>query len=139
MAYGGARLTPLGRRLLAERVRSGWTISKAAEAAGISRQTGSKWIGRFRREGASGLVDRRSAVHRQARAHQADLVERVCARRRELRAGVWTEATRSGMPSARRISAVAWYPFAAPITPPAGSSTGARPEPWRASTAEAQK
>ena len=49
MAHPSARLTPKGRRLLVDRVRSGWTITKAADAAGISRQTGSKWVGRFRR------------------------------------------------------------------------------------------
>jgi transposase InsO family protein len=87
MAHASARLTPKGRRLLIDRVGSGWTITKAAQAAGISRQTGSKWVGRYRREGDPGLVDRPSAAHRQARAHPAWLVERLCARRRELRAG----------------------------------------------------
>ena len=87
MAHASARLTPRGRRLLVERVGSGWTITRAAEAAGISRQTGSKWIGRFRREGEAGLVDRRSAARRQARAHPTHLVERVCARCLELHAG----------------------------------------------------
>ncbi len=43
MAHPNARLTPHGRRLLAARVRSGWTITRAAEAAGISRQSGSKY------------------------------------------------------------------------------------------------
>ena len=98
MAHASARLTPKGRQLLVEPVRSGWTITRAAQAAGISRQTGSKWIGRFRREGASGLVDRRSAVHRQARAHPAALVEAVCARRLELRAGPHVLGWETGLP-----------------------------------------
>ena len=87
MAHPSARLTPKGRQLLVDRVRDGWTITRAAGAAGISRQTGSKWLGRFRQEGEVGLVDRSSAVHRQARAHPTDVVEAVCARRLELRAG----------------------------------------------------
>lgn len=87
MSHASARLTPRGRRLLVDRVRSGWTVTLAADAAGISRQTGSKWIGRFRREGEPGLRDRSSAVHHQARAHPASLVERLCARRPELRVG----------------------------------------------------
>ena len=87
MAHPSARLTPKGRQLLVNRVRDGWTITKAADAAGISRQTGSKWLWRFRREGEPGLADRSSAVHHQARAHPADLVEQVCARRLELHAG----------------------------------------------------
>jgi transposase InsO family protein len=77
----------MGRKLLVDRVRDGWTITRAADAAGVSRQTGSKWLWRFRREGPPGLADRSSAVHRQARAHPADVVEAVCARRLELRAG----------------------------------------------------
>ena len=97
MAHASARLTPRGRRLLVERVRSGWTITKAAEAAGISRQTGSKWVGRFRREGDTGLVDRSSAAHRQPRAHPAALVEQLCARRRELKVGPHVLAWESGL------------------------------------------
>ena len=42
MSHPNARLTPHGRRLLADRIRAGWTITAAANAAGISRQTGSK-------------------------------------------------------------------------------------------------
>ena len=97
MAHPSARLTPKGRQLLVDRVRDGWTITKAADAAGISRQTGSKWLGRYRREGAPGLVDRTSAVHRQARAHPAELVEAVCARRLELRAGPHVLAWEAGL------------------------------------------
>jgi transposase InsO family protein len=98
MAHASARLTPLGRRLLVERVRSGWTITRAADAAGISRQTGSKWVGRYRREGEPGLADRSSAVHRQARAYPASLVERLCARRRELRVGPHVLGWEAGVP-----------------------------------------
>ena len=98
MAHASARLTPKGRQLLVQRVRSGWTITHAAHAAGISRQTGSKWIARFRLEGASGLVDRTSIVHRQARAHPMTLVEAICARRRELRAGPHVLAWETGLP-----------------------------------------
>ena len=87
MAHPSARLTPKGRELLVERIASGWTITRAADAAGISRQSGSKWLWRFRREGAAGLADRSSAVHHQARAHPAEIVATVCARRLELRAG----------------------------------------------------
>jgi transposase len=55
MAHASARLTPLGRRLLVDRIGSGWTITRASYAAGISRQTGSKWWSRFQREGNRGL------------------------------------------------------------------------------------
>ena len=46
--HPNARLTPHGRALLAERIRAGWTITAAARAAGVSRQTGSKWWRRAR-------------------------------------------------------------------------------------------
>ena len=87
MAHANARLTPRGRALLVERISSGWTITRAAEAAGVSRQSGSKWWSRFRREGLAGLLDRSSAVRHQAHAHPPELVARLCARRRELRVG----------------------------------------------------
>lgn len=98
MSHANARLTPKGRSILVERIGSGWTITAAARAAGISRQTGSKWWSRFRSEGALGLVDRRSVVRHQARAHPADLVARLCARRCELRVGPHVLAWESGLP-----------------------------------------
>ena len=87
MSHPNARLPPHGRRLLADRIRSGWTVTAAARFVGISRQTGSKWAGRQRREGDAGLVDRSSAARRQPRAHPASLVARLYARRREDRVG----------------------------------------------------
>ena len=84
MAHPNARLTPRGRALLASRVAGGWTITAAAQAAGISRQTGSKWWHRAR---LGELTDRPSRVHRQARAHPAELAAAVCARRLETRLG----------------------------------------------------
>jgi hypothetical protein len=65
MSHPRARLTTHGRLLLCARIeRDGWRVREAAEAAGISRQTASKWLGRWRREGASGLADRCSRPHR---------------------------------------------------------------------------
>jgi len=94
MAHPNARLTPHGRRLLADRVRAGWTITAAARAAGISRQTGSKW---WHRAQMGCLADRTSTVDHQARRHPAELVEQLCARRRELRVGPHVLAWESGL------------------------------------------
>ena len=94
MSHPNARLTPHGRRLLADRIRAGWTITAAARAAGISRQTGSKWWHRAR---VGLLIDRSSAVHRQARRHPPELVARLCARRRELRVGPHILAWEAGL------------------------------------------
>jgi len=97
MAHANACLTPRGRQVLVTRIAAGWPVSRAALAAGISRQTGSKWWNRYRCEGAAGLIDRRSAVHRQARAHSADLAEHLCRLRREQRVGPHRLAWQTGI------------------------------------------
>ena len=61
MSHPNALLTVSGRRLLCVRVLSdGWTVTSAARAAGISRQTAHKWLRRFFEHGESGLSDRSS-------------------------------------------------------------------------------
>jgi transposase InsO family protein len=87
MAHPSAALTPRSRRLLVERIAAGWTITRAAGAVSVSRQTGSKWWRRFRDEGLAGLHDRSSARHHSARRHPPELVAAICRRRRELRLG----------------------------------------------------
>lgn len=94
MAHPNARLNAHGRSLLADRIRSGWTITRAADAAGISRQTGSKW---WHRAQHGILTDRSSAVHHQARQHSAELVASLCARRRERRVGPHRLAWEAGL------------------------------------------
>jgi transposase len=42
-------------------VGQGWTLAAAAEAAGVSVRTISKWLCRYRAEGEQGLLDRCSA------------------------------------------------------------------------------
>jgi transposase InsO family protein len=60
--HANARLSLKGRELLIARVQdAGWSLSAAAEAAGISDRTARKWIARHRAEGPLGLVDRSSA------------------------------------------------------------------------------
>jgi hypothetical protein len=59
--HANARLSLKGRELLIDRVGSaGWSLSAAAEAAGISDRTARKWIGRHWAEGRDGLMDRSS-------------------------------------------------------------------------------
>jgi transposase InsO family protein len=65
----------------------GWPVATAAEAQGISRATGYKWVRRFRLEGSAGLVDRSSRPHRSPRALPAAEVERILAARTEWRWG----------------------------------------------------
>ena len=50
--HGNARLSVKGRELLIDRVQhAGWSLSSAAEAAGISDRTARKWLARYRAEG----------------------------------------------------------------------------------------
>ena len=60
--HRNARLTPLGRQLLVERVcRQHVPLNHAAQDAGVSTRTASKWVARYRSEGIAGLEDRSSA------------------------------------------------------------------------------
>ena len=60
--HANARTCPHSRRLAVERVEvRGWTLAAAAEAAGVSVRTVSKWRRRYREEGEQGLLDRCSA------------------------------------------------------------------------------
>lgn len=63
--HRNAALSWQGRRRLAQRVVvDGWTLTAAAEAAGISVRCARKWVGRYRLEGDAGLLDRSSAPRR---------------------------------------------------------------------------
>jgi transposase InsO family protein len=68
----------LARRVVVE----GWTLSAAAEAAGVSVRCTRKWAGRYRSEGERGLLDRSSAPKRVANRTPADRVEAIAALRR---------------------------------------------------------
>jgi transposase InsO family protein len=60
--HANARLSPIGRRLLIDRIERGnWTVQAAAESAGVSERTARKWLARWRAEGEAGLGDRSSA------------------------------------------------------------------------------
>ena len=49
------------QRMVSRVVELGWSLARAAEAAGVSERTASKWVARYRGEGELGLVDRSSA------------------------------------------------------------------------------
>ena len=60
--HGNAKLSVKGRELLIERIEhAGWSLTQAAEAAGVSDRTARKWLARYRAEGCDGLLDRPSA------------------------------------------------------------------------------
>jgi transposase InsO family protein len=61
--HANARLTPLGRQLMCERIRLlGWTVADAAEAANISERTAYRWLVRY--DVGEPMTDRSSRPHR---------------------------------------------------------------------------
>ena len=63
--HANAKTTPHSRLLLVQRVEEeGWDVASAAEAVGVSRRCGFKWLARYRSEGWDGLHDRTSRPHR---------------------------------------------------------------------------
>ncbi|MEA2303315.1 MAG: hypothetical protein QOH43_595 [Solirubrobacteraceae bacterium] len=81
--HANARLSPIGRRLLVDRIeRESWTVRAAAESVGISERTARKWLARWRAEGPAGLVDRCSAPRVVANRTDPRTVAAICALRR---------------------------------------------------------
>jgi len=64
VSHPNARLTEYGRFLLVRRIEAGWTVSAAARASGVSRQTASTWFRRYPESGREGLADASSRPHR---------------------------------------------------------------------------
>jgi transposase InsO family protein len=83
--HGSAVLSQRQRRRLVVLVGSGMTIAAAAAIVGCSRQTGSKWVKRYRR--GEGLEDRSSRPHRSPRRASAAVESAVLRARHDLQAG----------------------------------------------------
>ena len=95
--HPNAKGTANSRLLMVRRIEEqGWSVSRAAEAAGYSDRSGYKWLRRYRDEGAGGLSDRPSAPHRVPRRTSAARVERILALRRKRRTA-WEIAQRQGL------------------------------------------
>jgi transposase InsO family protein len=81
--HGNAPFGPKGRATMARRVvERGWSLTEAAEAAGVSERTCSKWVGRYRTEGEAGLWDRSSEPRSVPHRTPEDRVEAIAALRR---------------------------------------------------------
>jgi transposase InsO family protein len=81
--HRNAKLSVKGRELLVERVEhAGWSLTQAAEAAGVSDRTARKWLARYRAEGSDGLLDRSSAPSTVANRTDERRVEVIAALRR---------------------------------------------------------
>lgn len=81
--HGNARTCPHSRLLIVRRVEEeGWSLAQAAAAAGVSERTASKWLSRWRAQGARGLQDRSCAPGRIPHRTPASRVEAIVALRR---------------------------------------------------------
>jgi transposase InsO family protein len=77
--HANAPLSPIGRRRVVDRVvEQRWPVMAAAEAAGVTERTVYRWLARFRREGAAGLVDRRSVPGHIPHKTPVDRVRVIC-------------------------------------------------------------
>lgn len=70
------------RRMVAQVVEQGRSITEAAQAAGVSDRTCSKWVSRYRAEGDAGLLDRSSAPRRVHNRTDERMVQLLAALRR---------------------------------------------------------
>jgi transposase len=76
--HRSAQLSPNGRHLLCRRIlEEGWNRKNAADAAGVSERTASKWLGRYRAEGEEGLIDRPSTPASSPNATPPERVELI--------------------------------------------------------------
>jgi transposase InsO family protein len=76
--HANARTCPNSRRLLVERIEErDWTLTAAAEAAGVSAKSARKWLNRWRAQGEPGLEDRSSAPRRRPSETPADRVAAI--------------------------------------------------------------
>lgn len=86
--HENARLTPAGRAVMISRiVDQGWSVKRAAEAAGVSERTAYTWLARHRRGGERRLHDRSSAPRRCPRKTSPQRTAQIEQLRRERMSG----------------------------------------------------
>ena len=80
--HANARLSPLGRRLMCERVRlHHWTVAAAAEAANVSERCAYVWLARY--DANEPMTDRSSRPHRSPTQTPARVVAQIVRLRRQ--------------------------------------------------------
>src|SRR3954447_3804635 len=76
-------LSPRGRRRVVDRVLvEHWSVTAAAEAAGVTERTVYRWLARYRDHGPEGLIDRRPIARRIPHKTSAERVAAICSLRR---------------------------------------------------------
>jgi len=84
--HPNAITTPKSRALMIARVENlGWTVSRAAEAGGVSTRTAYKWLRRWRELGLEGLEDGSSRPARSPGKTRRSLERRICRIRKKKR------------------------------------------------------
>lgn len=87
--HANAPFGPKGRLTMVRRVvEEKWSLTQAAEAAGVSERTTRKWVDRYREEGEAGLTDRSSARGTVANRTEERTIEAIAALRRVRMTGV---------------------------------------------------
>ena len=88
MSHANARLTVHGRLLLVTRViHQRRPVAHVADELGVSRATAYKWLGRWRKHGLPGLIDRPSRPHTCPRRTAAAVEAAICRLRRTRKLG----------------------------------------------------
>jgi len=129
--HRNAKTCPASRRLLAERVRAGWTLTEAAEAAGVSVQRAREWVRRAR-AGDRELADRRSGPRGRGPGRVCPEREAVIGELRgEVRMNAVQIAEALGMPerTVRAVIARLGLSKLAPVEPPEPANRYERPMP----------
>ena len=85
--HKNARLTPIGRERLVQRMLGGQTPQAAARAEGVCPHTAKKWLARFKAEGREGLQDRSSRPRRLRKPTPTRTVKRIISLRRKRLSG----------------------------------------------------
>lgn len=99
VTHARASLTPQGRLKLVQLVlEQGWAQARVAERFQVARGTVSKWVARFRAEGAAGLEDRSSRPHRSPNQTPQRTERRIIALRVTRRWGPHRIAYHLGLP-----------------------------------------
>jgi transposase InsO family protein len=122
LAHANAVLTPVGRRLLVDRVLSGRPQSHVAKELGVSRQCVARWVSRFRAEGVAGLHDRSSRPRTSPSRTPASVRDRLLGLRVHERLGPPELARRCGVSAstASRLIARAGLPKLFELDPVTG-------------------
>ena len=80
--HKNARLTPRGRLAMVNRVLQGETPKAVATAFCVSERTVRRWVGRYRKLGEAGLLDRSSRPHRSPKRIAVGTAQRIVQLRR---------------------------------------------------------